>query len=411
MLSALRRSGEDALSPARSCTRRRDQRHHDHPHRQAGHPRPGLKNRSPHDGRAVEVRLRPDGVARVDAAMERLLEAERELLGPLAAAEQAELAGMPAPAAHLRVRRPPEAEAGARRPVSVRSRAAPAPCRPRSPSPRRTPPAWLICSAPSPSTSRCPIACCSTTSPSASTRVIGSGWSAATATASRRSCGCSPAPRNPTRAASPCAAGCGSGCSPSRTRPPPARACATAWWETGPSTNGPPTLGSATCSRLLGGIDPTRRSRASRRQLRRVHLAELLVGDWDVLLLDEPTNHLDVEGIAWLAEHLRRLEREGRRARGHHPRPLVPRRGVHPDVGGARRDRRALRGRLRRLRPAAVERDRQAAAIESKRQNLMRKELAWLRRGPRRGPRSRSSASTRRTSSSPASRSCATRSR
>ena len=95
MLSALRRSGEDALSPGAlmhetlvtsgTMTTRIDKL-----------VTRGLvsKNRSPHDGRAVEVRLRPEGVARVDAAMERLLEAERELLGPLAAAEQAELAGM-----------------------------------------------------------------------------------------------------------------------------------------------------------------------------------------------------------------------------------------------------------------------------------------------------------------------------
>src|SRR6478609_7159524 len=41
-------------------------------------------------------------------------------------------------------------------------------------------------------------------------------------------------------------------------------------------------------------------------QRRRVALAQLLTGDWDVLALDEPTNHLDVEGIAWLAEHLKR---------------------------------------------------------------------------------------------------------
>src|SRR4029079_11653909 len=41
-------------------------------------------------------------------------------------------------------------------------------------------------------------------------------------------------------------------------------------------------------------------------QRRRVALARLLTGDWDVLALDEPTNHLDVEGIAWLAEHLKR---------------------------------------------------------------------------------------------------------
>src|SRR6185369_2503848 len=41
-------------------------------------------------------------------------------------------------------------------------------------------------------------------------------------------------------------------------------------------------------------------------QRRRVALAALLIGDWDVIVLDEPTNHLDVEGITWLAEHLKR---------------------------------------------------------------------------------------------------------
>ncbi|AXK44877.1 MarR family winged helix-turn-helix transcriptional regulator [Brachybacterium saurashtrense] len=84
MLSALRRSGDDALSPGAlmretlvtsgTMTTRIDKL-----------VARGLvsKNRSPRDGRAVEVRLRPDGVARVDAAMETLLEAERELLEPL----------------------------------------------------------------------------------------------------------------------------------------------------------------------------------------------------------------------------------------------------------------------------------------------------------------------------------------
>ncbi len=48
-----------------------------------------------------------------------------------------------------------------------------------------------------------------------------------------------------------------------------------------------------TCRALSGG------------QRRQVALATVLVGDWDVLLLDEPTNHLDVEGIAWLAQHLK----------------------------------------------------------------------------------------------------------
>ena len=117
-------------------------------------------------------------------------------------------------------------------------------------------------------------------------------------------------------------------------------------------------------------------------QLRRVHLAELLVGDWDVLLLDEPTNHLDVEGIAWLAEHLRRRwsPKDGGLVVITHDRWFldavctrmweVHDGLVEPFEGGY------AAYVLQR-----VERDRQAAAIESKRQNLMRKELAWLRRG------------------------------
>jgi ATP-binding cassette subfamily F protein uup len=49
----------------------------------------------------------------------------------------------------------------------------------------------------------------------------------------------------------------------------------------------------ATVSTLSGG------------QRRRVQLAQLLIGDWDVIALDEPTNHLDIEGITWLADHLK----------------------------------------------------------------------------------------------------------
>ena len=118
-------------------------------------------------------------------------------------------------------------------------------------------------------------------------------------------------------------------------------------------------------------------------QRRRVALAALLVGDWDVVMLDEPTNHLDVEGITWLAEHLK-----GRWARGAgallavtHDRWFLDEvatatwevhdRLVEPFEGGY------AAYVLQR-----VERDRQAATIEAKRQNLMRKELAWLRRGP-----------------------------
>ncbi|APX31555.1 ABC transporter ATP-binding protein [Brachybacterium sp. P6-10-X1] len=117
-------------------------------------------------------------------------------------------------------------------------------------------------------------------------------------------------------------------------------------------------------------------------QLRRVHLAELLVGDWDVLLLDEPTNHLDVEGIAWLAEHLRRrwTAKDGGLVVITHDRwflDAVCTRmwEVHDGVVEP------FEGGYAAYVLQRVERDRQAAAAEAKRQNLMRKELAWLRRG------------------------------
>ncbi|HEY2443603.1 MAG TPA: ABC-F family ATP-binding cassette domain-containing protein [Streptosporangiaceae bacterium] len=118
-------------------------------------------------------------------------------------------------------------------------------------------------------------------------------------------------------------------------------------------------------------------------QRRRVALARLLVGAWDVLALDEPTNHLDVEGISWLAGHLQ--ARWPASAGGllvvTHDRWFldavctttweVHDRLVEPFDGGY------AAYVLQR-----VERDRMAAASEARRQNLMRKELAWLRRGP-----------------------------
>lgn len=117
-------------------------------------------------------------------------------------------------------------------------------------------------------------------------------------------------------------------------------------------------------------------------QRRRVSLAALLVGDWDLLLLDEPTNHLDVEGIAWLAEHLKRrwATNSGGLVVVTHDRWFLDEvstdtwevhdRIIEPFEGGY------AAYILQR-----VERDRSAAASEAKRQNLLRKELAWLRRG------------------------------
>ncbi|WP_263311442.1 ABC-F family ATP-binding cassette domain-containing protein [Brachybacterium atlanticum] len=134
---------------------------------------------------------------------------------------------------------------------------------------------------------------------------------------------------------------------------------------------------------LLGGIAlDAPLTDLSGGQLRRVHLAELLVGDWDVLLLDEPTNHLDVEGIAWLAEHLRRRwsAKDGGLVVITHDRwflDAVCTRmwEVHDGIVEP------FEGGYAAYVLQRVERDRQAAAIESKRQNLMRKELSWLRRG------------------------------
>ena len=119
-------------------------------------------------------------------------------------------------------------------------------------------------------------------------------------------------------------------------------------------------------------------------QRRRVDLARLLIGDWDVLALDEHTNHLDVRAITWLAGHLKTRWRAGQGALlvVTHDRWFLDEvctrmwevhdRVVDPFEGG-----------FSAYIMQRVERDRLAALAEQKRQNDLRRELAWLSRGAR----------------------------
>ncbi len=117
-------------------------------------------------------------------------------------------------------------------------------------------------------------------------------------------------------------------------------------------------------------------------QRRRVALAQLLTGDWDVLGLDEPTNHLDLEGVAWLADHLktRWAKNQGALLLVTHDRWFLD---SVTEATWEVHDREVefFEGGYAAYVLARVERDRLAAKAQSKRRNLLRKELAWLRRG------------------------------
>ena len=140
-----------------------------------------------------------------------------------------------------------------------------------------------------------------------------------------------------------------------------------------------------TLSGLLGDVDmAVQVGTLSGGQRRRADLARVLIGTWDVLMLDEPTNHLDMAAIAWLAGHLKTRWRAGAGAllvvthdrwfldevatsmwEVHHGR-------VEPFEGG-----------FSAYIMQRVERDRLATLAEQKRQNQLRRELAWLSRGAR----------------------------
>ena len=134
---------------------------------------------------------------------------------------------------------------------------------------------------------------------------------------------------------------------------------------------------------LISDIDfQSSMNRLSGGQRRRVNLARLLVGDWDVLMLDEPTNHLDIDAVYWLSRHLKNRwsKNQGGLLVVTHDRwfldeVCIQTWEVHP--GGLD----SFEGGYAAYILQRAERDRQAAAAESRRQNLLRKELAWLRRG------------------------------
>ena len=137
-------------------------------------------------------------------------------------------------------------------------------------------------------------------------------------------------------------------------------------------------LGGVELRRFPQGID-TPIAPLSGGERRRIALAHMLLDGPELLLLDEPTNHLDVEGVDWLARHL--AARRGSLLVVTHDRWFldavctatweVSDRAVHRYDGG-----------YAAYVLARAERERVAAAREERRQALLRKELAWLRRGP-----------------------------
>ncbi|MFI6325458.1 ABC-F family ATP-binding cassette domain-containing protein [Nonomuraea sp. NPDC050556] len=131
---------------------------------------------------------------------------------------------------------------------------------------------------------------------------------------------------------------------------------------------------------LIGDLDlEAKASDLSGGERRRTALAKLLIEEHDLIMLDEPTNHLDIEAIAWLARHL--ATRKSALLVVTHDRWFLD--------AVSTRTWEVVDGKVERYEGgyaayvlAKAERARIAAAAEDRRQNLMRKEIAWLRRGP-----------------------------
>jgi ATP-binding cassette subfamily F protein uup len=136
-------------------------------------------------------------------------------------------------------------------------------------------------------------------------------------------------------------------------------------------------------SGLFGGFDDhlfeRKFSTLSGGEKRRVGLAKLLIDELDLILLDEPTNHLDVEGVAWLATHLNSRKSLAVLVITHDRWFLDAVTDRTWEVVGGKVE--EYDGGYSAFVLAKAERARQASAMDARRNNLIRKELAWLRRG------------------------------
>lgn len=134
---------------------------------------------------------------------------------------------------------------------------------------------------------------------------------------------------------------------------------------------------------LFGGFDDhlfeRKFSTLSGGEKRRVGLAKLLIDELDLILLDEPTNHLDVEGVAWLAAHLNSRKSLAVLVITHDRWFLDAVTDRTWEVVGGKVE--EYDGGYSAFVLAKAERARQASAMDARRNNLIRKELAWLRRG------------------------------